>query len=639
MCGIVGIYNLAVRNENFPRSILEKMTNSLSHRGPDDAGFYIDTKIALGHRRLAILDLSKKGWQPMTDAKKGVFVVFNGEIYNFKEIRKTLMEKGYPFKSKSDTEVIVYSYLEWGIKCLDLFNGEFGLAIYDKLRGRLYVARDRLGIKPLYYALIDNRLIFASEIKAILRYPGYNQKLNYKAVSSYLSYRYPLGKETFFEGIYSLEPGCLLKVTNIVEKERYWNLRLDKRTKDRGEDYYLKKIKELLENSVKKRMISDVPLGAYLSGGLDSSAVVAIMSKHSPTPIKTFTIGFEEEGYNEFYYARLVAEKHHTLHQEITLSSQKYLKTTKELIKFKDAPLGVPNEVPLYLMSKELKKHITVVLSGEGADEIFGGYGRLFRSPFDYYRMKILGPIPFVQKFPFINTACKNLTKKYGRLKFKNKLDHFLSQYTYFPFNEKFGLFSENTKSRIEDDSWLFNLFRENFNRTKASYCRKIAYLFEKMHLPGLLQRVDICTMSNSVEARVPFVDHELVEFMINVPIKYKMKWRSKKNFLEALSLNSDQISENKDITKYILKKLMGTDLPEEVINRRKKGFPVPLDIWFRKDFVELAKKELLSDKAKIKEIFDRKKLTDWIALKDSKDFGQKLWMILNLEYFLREYF
>lgn len=641
MCGIVGFFDLKSKSK-ISDSTMRKMTDSLKHRGPDDSGIFYEPGVFLGHRRLSIIDLSKNGHQPMSDEKKEVWITFNGEIYNFQNVKDELSAKGYEFFSKSDTEVIIKAYQEWGIKCLERFNGMFAFALWDKGKKEFYLVRDRLGVKPLYYSMHDGRVIFSSEIKGILTYPKFKREPNIKAVSSYLSYRYALCEETLFKGIYQLLPGHFIRIRgdNNIVNEEYWDISVSDDCQDLGEDYYTQKVKDMVSEAVKKRLVSDVPVGAYLSGGLDSSIIVAVMSHLKPERLKTFTIGFKEEGFNEFEYSRKVAKMCNVDHKEILMSCEDYIKTLKELIRFKDLPLSVPNEVPIYLMSKELKKDITVVLSGEGADEIFGGYGRIFRSPFDYHRLKLCEKMPeFIKNFLF-----KGLAKKYGKKRFSDELSHFLYLYSYFPLEEKKQIFNTETDRTIEDDKELVSFFRKYFYKhNNLSYYDRIFYTFEKLHLPGLLGRMDNATMAASVEARTPFVDYELVEFMFSVPSKYKLKWKSFLSKIKSLTKTSDDISENLDITKYLLRKSFSKDLPEEILKRKKQGFPVPLDEWFKTELVSYAKDLLLKKDAKIKSIIDQENLKGWIEnnLKFGKDkqFGQKIWMLLNIELWMEEYF
>jgi asparagine synthase (glutamine-hydrolysing) len=631
MCGIAGIYNLK-EGRKISKTLLREMADSMKHRGPDDSGTEVFKNAALGNRRLAILDLSKKGHMPMHDGNGNIWITHNGEVYNYREIRHELSRRGHNFKSDSDTEVILRSYIEWKEKCLEKFNGMFAFALYDSRNNELFMARDRLGIKPLYYAKINGQFVFASEIKAILKHPKYKREINFRAVSSYLSYRYGLGDETMFKGINKLLPGHYLKIKGgKIDISEYWDIGFAKSNR-KSEAYYKTELRRLLEKSVKSRMISHVPVGAYLSGGLDSSIIVALMAKYSSKKVKTFSIGFKEEGFDEFSYARLVAKRYRTDHTEISVSMKDYLKSMKTLIRYKDLPLAVPNEVPIYLMSKQLKKHITVVLSGEGADEIFSGYGRIFRSPLDYKKLRIIYMLPgFLRKSLF-----RSFIGKYKNKKFNSEMEHFLYLYSYFPLREKMQIFNEKMKGAIRNDESTREIFRKCFYKCrKRPYYEKIWYVFEKLHLPGLLQRLDCPTMATSVEARVPYVDHELVEFMFTIPTGYKMRWKSFLHRIKSFNKTSDEISEINDTTKYILKESCKDLLPQEIVERSKKGFPVPLDEWF--DGISLAKKELLNKNSKIRMLVNQKNLERWLDSGNSK--GQKIWMLLNLEYWLRAYF
>ena len=300
MCGIVGIVNLE-NSKQVRIDLIREMADTMKHRGPDDSGAYVDDRIALGHRRLTIIDLTSLGRQPMFDITGRVGITFNGEIYNYQELRLELEKKGYQFQSQTDTEVILNAYIEYGIKCLDKFNGMFAFAIYDKKNKTVTLVRDRIGIKPLFYSFYDGKLIFASEIKAILKYPGFPSSVNINGLSSYLSYRYPIGEDTLFNKIKSLNPGYYLEVDGqIVKKYQYWEIPINENNEDQGEEFYINRLREIMASSVKYRMIADVPVGAYLSGGLDSSIIVALMSSFMESTVNTFTIGFNEEGYNEF---------------------------------------------------------------------------------------------------------------------------------------------------------------------------------------------------------------------------------------------------------------------------------------------------------------------------------------------------
>lgn len=644
MCGILGVVNLENRSPMNKKSF-SCMLDLLSHRGPDDSGIFSDENVIFGHRRLSILDLSSLGKQPMTSFSKDVCIIHNGEVYNFREIREELKKRGYKFRSSTDTEVILNAYIEYGIDCVNEFRGMFAFAIYDKSQKKVFVVRDRIGIKPLYYSVFDGKFIFSSEVKAILNYPNFPREEDVVGISSYLSYRYPIHDYTLFKKVKSLLPGHYVEIDICKKKftiKKYWDLPIVEYKEDKGEVFYVTKLKNLLIESVGYRMISDVPIGAYLSGGIDSSIVVALMSQLRGGPIKTFTIGFKEEGFNEFDYARKVADMYRTEHYEILLTAENYIEEMKKLIEYKDAPLGVANEPALYVMSKELKKYITVVLSGEGSDEIFGGYGRIFRSPFDYKRLKLLEKYEDLGSEEVIKLMKENLIRKYGYRKFQNEVDFFLFLYQYISWEEKETLFSKEFLSYLDKDKLLNEVFYDYFDRLKGlTTYEKFIWIFEKIHIVGLLHRVDTTTMATSVEARVPFVDHKVVEFAMTIPVKYKVKWKSFLHKLSASIYNTDQISEVYDIPKYILKKTFESDLPKEVVWRKKLGFPVPIHKWFGKTFRDFAKDIFLSHEARQRGIYNIKFLEQILngsEVEKNHKLGLKLWMLLNLELWFRKY-
>lgn len=633
MCGILASINFVnTEHQNRFKEALEL----LSHRGPDDIGFESFHNTLLGHTRLSIQDLSDAGHQPMYSENKDIALIFNGEIYNFLEIKEKLIKKGVCFATQTDTEVILQSYIAHGIDCINEFIGMFAIVLVDKRPSvnKTYVIRDRLGIKPLYFFQNGNNFIFSSEVKSILKLANQKFTLNKRTVSSYFGFRYSILDETFFEGINNLTPGTYLELTeNDVTEHRYWNLadHIDQ-SEDLGEEFYINRVRELMISAVKYRMISDVPFGAYLSGGVDSSLVTAIMSEHTDKPLKTFTIGFDEKGYNEFEYAQEVADMYNTSHTAITLNADGYFESLNELINFKDSPLSVPNEIPLYLMSKELKKHITVVLSGEGADEIFGGYGRIFRSADDYENQVSLNQDSISSK------AFKN---KYGCNRFESELDHFITNYSYTKPNLKSKILSKNIDWNPIEESLKTRFYKAFSEVDDASYQTKMMYTFETVHLQGLLARVDTTTMATAVEARVPFVDHRLVEFAFTIPNKYKLKWNSKDDEIEAKTKLSDAISEINDTPKYVLKKAAEHYLPHSVLYRKKMGFPVPLDKWFSGDFSELVKAALAYKENKAHHVIDSDFVLSLLEngnLSNDHSLAMKIWMVLNLFVFCEQY-
>jgi len=643
MCGILGRVNF--RKCAYTQSDFDKFNFALdlqSHRGPDGQGIFSGDGFILGHKRLSIIDLNSHSNQPMISRCGNYVLVFNGEIYNYLELKLDLLEKGHVFNTHSDTEVLLNSFIEYGIDCIDKFIGMFAFCILDKQKNETYLVRDRLGIKPLYYVQNDREVIFSSEIKSILAIDKSYIQLNRRAISSYMSFRYPILNDTFFQGVGSLPPAHYLKISNStnVEMVEYWSLRnsFKEQKNDKGEKYYLEKLRLLLDSAVEYRMVSDVPLGSFLSGGVDSSVITSVMSQKSNAPIKTYCIGFEEQGYHEFEYADIVSSKLKTDHREIVMSGDNYMEIMDELISYKDAPLSVPNEVPLFLMCKELKKDVTVVLSGEGADEIFGGYGRIFRSTNDYEKLKNIDNYNISDKEK--NKFCKSLLMKYATTEFSSELDHFMNIYSYTSYKEKCELLHSDCNLQ-DTESILYKKFLDYFDEIPdESYLNKMMYVFEKVHLLGLLHRVDTTSMAASVEARVPFVDHRLVEFAFTIPEKYKLKWTT--NDKTPFHLMSDEISEVCDTPKYILKKCYEGEIPDEVLHRKKVGFPVPLNTWLSGNFRKYAKDILLSDSANSRKIFNSKNIEKWIDndnLSQNHSDAMKIWMLINLELFCSKYF
>lgn len=598
MCGITGIYSL--NNLSDIEKRIDKMNFSIEHRGPDASGIYIHNNLALGHRRLSIIDTRAISNQPMHSNNEEWHIVFNGEIYNFLEIKVHL---DYVFKTNSDTEVIIAAIDTMGIEWfLERANGMFSIAIYNSVKNELFLVRDRLGIKPLYYYNDGEKLIFASEVKAILNSGLIEAVFNDLAVDEYLGNRYVRAPYTFFKDIFQVKPGEYVKITSDLKfrNVKYWSLP-DEFNFDTefDEASILEEFEKELRRSIEMRLIADVSLGTYLSGGVDSSLITAITALNSKSKVNTYTIGFEE--LNEFKYSEVIAEKYKTNHHEIILGKSDYMANWEKLICYKDAPLGVPNEIPLAVMSTELKEKITVVLSGEGADELLGGYGRIFRSPYDYENSE-------------------NESSFY---------DYFISKYEYVPRGMRDELINTPILYRSEFDKEISKRFSENSNE------ENVFKFFHDYHVKGLLQRVDMTTMQTAVEARVPFLDHRLIEFAYKkVPYDLKLRWLSSETKAKAASMCAEDYSEVLDTPKYLLKKLSYKYLPKDIIERKKVGFPVPLTEWF--DNLEELSRELLSNCSWLKIGV----LEDLIHRSKSENrAGQILWMFLNIEIFKINYF
>lgn len=649
MCGILGqikLQNDILRDTNkFVRSL-----NLLTHRGPDDSGIFVDENYIFGHRRLSIIDLSSSAKQPMFTNDEKVIIIFNGEIYNYKELKEDLIKEGYSFRTNSDTEVLLNGYHCFGMKFINRCIGMFAFAIYDKRINKSFIVRDRLGIKPLYFCEKNGRLTFSSEIKSILAFENISKELNLDAVSSYLSFRYPVLNDTFFKGIYSLQPGHYIEIENgKISTNKYWDpsVKFEEQEIDKGESYYIEELRSILQSSIQYRMISDVPIGTLLSGGIDSSVITAIMAEKSRSPIKTYTIGYDEEGYNEFNFAKMTSTKYQTDHHEIKSDVHAYFERLDKLIGFKDAPLSIPNEVAQYELATELKKDITVVLAGTGADEIFCGYGRIFRSVYDYERLHEFNSIiPQNKKESFY----QNFQDKYSKIDFPTELSHFMAIYSYTSLEKKKDLLHKSI-DLVNKEQKLEAKIQEYFNSASSGrYIDKMSYAFLKLHLPGILHHNDVTSMAASVELRVPYLDHRLVEFAFSVPIHYKLRWKSNNSKLESIHLMSDEISEQFDTPKYLLKKAYEAEVPQEVLYRKKIGFPVPLHVWLGGNFKPFIRDVLLSAKARNRKIYNTENLKKWFDMDiiqqhkgDSRTYQHslagKIWMLLNLEKFLQKYF
>ncbi|MEK7178760.1 MAG: asparagine synthase (glutamine-hydrolyzing) [Patescibacteria group bacterium] len=642
MCAIIGVLG-----KNLPsQEQFIKARDTMTHRGPDDAGVYYSPKegIALGHRRLSIIDLSTDGRQPMFSPDGALGIVFNGEIYNFRELREEL-KRFYKFRTKTDTEVILAAYARWGTESSKHLRGMFAFVIWDKKKEQLFLARDRLGIKPLYWSIHGGNFYFSSEIKGILVSSDMPRMLNMRSIPDYFSYRYPLGEKTFFEGVHSFPPGhwATVRRGRTPSVEQYWTLPVVVEKHDPGETVVLEATEKLLKDAVRSHMVSDVPVGAYLSGGLDSSTLVGLMAEMSPHPIKTFSIGFSEDGFNELEEARLVARHLGTDHTEILMNETEYIGLLPEVILHKDAPLHVPNEVPLYALSKELKKQVTVVLSGEGADELFGGYGRIFRSGYDFERMRGAGGVDGFSREEQ-ETLFSHLKQKYGNHSFADLVDHLLFQYPYTPYETTHSLLSERYFPLKKEEVLNREYVRHELEKAKGLHpSEQFMHLFQRIHLLGILGRLDNSSMGASVEGRVPFIDHAVVEYVSSLPIHYKMRWKSDEASRRARLLNSDEISDVEDTTKYLLRAIGKKFLPPDISNRKKIGFPVPLNAWVESSLKKTARDTLLSPDARSTPLYDRVTLNkllgdDGASAKSARFSGRDVWALLNIEFWMRAY-
>lgn len=638
MCGFFGIASPYPLPE--ARSVLEALTDRLAHRGPDDRGSYAEENVFLGHRRLSILDV-RGARQPMSAGEGRYVIVYNGELYNFREIRAELETRGRTFVTEGDTEVVLAAYVQWGPDCLTRFRGMFAFAIWDSERRELFLARDRLGIKPLYYALIEGRLVFASEMKAITHHPQFRREANLTALSSYLSFRTVVGENTVFAGLKTLPPGfTLLFSEGRLDVRRYWDIPSCVPKRDLGEAYYLDRLREMLSRIVERHLVSDVPVGAYLSGGVDSSLLVALMALHRSEPVKTFSVGFDVEGYDEGDHAELVSRHLGTDHRRLVVSADAFIEGMEAMIRHRDQPLSIPHESALLALSHDLRRDVTVCLSGEGADELFGGYGRVQRSPMDYGKLRIFHKLPRpLQDMIRASVSDPDLC---ARLAIEDDVGHFLHVYHWWPVAEKAGILGKSANRILDGDRAVRALCRQVFEDSGSGdpYDR-IFYFFEKVHLVNLLERLDVQSMAASVEARVPFVDHELVEFVSAIPLRHKMRWKSPVHMLRAVFTTSDRASEVLDINKYLLRKLADEHLPRRISRRKKLGFPAPLDAWLGGPLRSKAREVLLDDTTRRRGLFDMQALEGLLCETPGSEYdfhGKRVWMLMNVEMWFRSH-
>jgi len=620
MCGITGFCDF---NKKSNKQVLQNMTDVLHHRGPDDSGysFYENdyANIGLGHRRLSILDLSTHGHQPMKF--KEFEIVYNGEVYNFKEIRKELEKENYSFESDSDTEVILKAYHKWGIKAVDKFNGMFAIAIYDKKEEKLILIRDRIGKKPLYYSFDKDTFLFASELKSLMKYPNFNKIINKDSLNMFLFHGYITAPHSIFENIFKLEPGKYL-IFNLKNKKidikNYWSIKESFQNKlqyDENEKQLLERLDTTLTKAVKYRMISDVPIGAFLSGGYDSSLVSAIMQKLSSKPIETFTIGFEEKDFNEANYAKEVSNHLKTNHHELYLP----IKQSEELIfdipKYYDEPFADSSQIPTMLVSKLAKQKVTVALSGDGGDELFCGYGR-YETILDYQKYKFFSKIySQVNKVFDVDKVVSKIDRKFIKLGYLNTDNNIIN----------FGyLYSNFYLNNLVKETNYTNYNNKYFDIMNLSSNIQEKHMLQDMitYLPDdILVKVDRASMAYSLESRTPLLDYNVIELSINIPHKYKYK-------------NGDK--------KYLLKELTHNYIPKKIMDRPKKGFGIPIYKWLHNDLYYLIEKYLSNEYIFRQNIFNYailKVIIDRFKKENGDGYFERfIWHLIVFQLWYEEY-
>jgi len=625
MCGIVGFVNRDGRPAD--RGTLEAMNHAIVHRGPDDDGFYLSENVALAMRRLAIIDLAG-GKQPIHNADRTKWIVFNGEIYNYRELRCDLEALGHEFYTKSDTEVIIHLFDEYGVECLQHLRGMFAIAIWDETDKSLFLARDRVGKKPVLYSHQPNGdLIFGSEFAAVLTHPSVSREVDMQAIDSFMSYLCIPAPQTAFKQIRKLEPGHWLRwKAGEIELQRYWLPDFSKKIAITEEEAIVETTR-ILRESTKMRMISEVPLGAFLSGGVDSSVVVALMAQESEKPVKTFSIGFEEQDFSELKYAKRVAEHVGAEYHEFIVRPNA-LEVLPTLVEHYGEPYADSSAIPTYYVSRETRKHVTVALNGDGGDESFAGYERhmamqiaeLYRGiPLVLRKALIEGPVNLLPSSELKKTRIRDVQRFFNSANEDRAIRYFRWMSTFKPA-VKPDIYTAEFASAVDGyepshflDQW--------FARSNGSGVLDTTLLTDQMtYLPNdLLVKVDIASMANSLEARSPFLDHKLIEFAASLPEHLKMK---------------------RFRTKSLLKKVAERLVPSEVIYRRKMGFGVPVGRWFRAEMKDFVRGVLLSERSLKRGIIKPEAMRRYVDEHTDGRFDHafQIWSLLMLELWFQRF-
>ncbi len=617
MCGICGIYNYGT-NEPADSAALELSAQAMAHRGPDDAGSYRDASLGLGNRRLSIIDLPG-GHQPLANEDETIWITFNGEIYNFRELRQDLESRGHRFRTSTDTETIVHLYEEHGADCVERLRGMFAFALWDKRQRRLLLARDRIGIKPLFYRLEPGRITFASEVRALRNLSSQSLQIDPQSVYDFFGFRYVPAPRTLYRGVEKLLPAHLLIADpGGVRTRSYWDVPAE----DAGETAqtsgeYAEQVIACLKESVRLRLIADVPLGVFLSGGVDSSAVVAMMAQLGARPVRTFSVGFEEATYNELPFAAQIARRFRTEHTEIVLRPRDLADELPHLIAFRDEPLAETADIAVYQMARRAAQSVKVVLAGEGGDELFAGYPK-------YAADRLAGAVSalpqeatqaIIRSLPFSQRRAKIALEA---LSIADEAERSATWFASFTRQEREALFSPDFLKTV-DAAHPAHVFAHYLDQVRdRSPIKRMLYADLKVWLPdNLLMRGDQMTMAASIEERVPFLDHELVELAARIPGR-----------LLARGFRA----------KALLKRAVRPYLPAELLRRRKVGFTVPIGPWFRKPLKSLVADILLSPEAQSRGYFDAHHMETFVRehFDGVRDRQKQLWALLNFELWLR---
>lgn len=624
MCGIAGFIGVDRQVTGAQRErVLDRMCRVMTHRGPDDQGLMLKEAVALGMRRLSIIDLAG-GHQPISGCGGTVTVVFNGEIYNYRELQRELEARGHHFQTHSDTETIVHAYEEYGVACVDRLSGMFAFAVWDARARKLFVARDRVGKKPLYYTLTpDGVLLFASELKSLLEYPHLRREINAEAVDAYLTFGYVPDPLSIFRDIHKLPPGHFLTFADgAVAVQEYWDFPFAPAVgAHRSEDDYLEELRARLDEAVRVRLMSEVPLGAFLSGGVDSSAVVALMRRHMNQPVKTFSIGFHEDSYDELKYARLAAQHFETEHHEFIVTPD-ICDIVDDLVWHFDEPFADSSAIPTYMVSKLARQFVTVALSGDGGDELFAGYTRY---AIDRQRRGFARLPRFVRR-GLMQPLSRHLPHgAWGRNYLHNIAldahDRYIDSVSLFTSLNKRSLYTGDFRAQLDGKHLATAQFRDYAARIRTGEpLDALLYLDSKTYLPGdILTKVDRMSMAVSLEARAPLLDHHLIEFVTRIPAAFKMPGQE---------------------TKHIFKRALEGLVPEEILRRPKQGFGVPLDQWINKQLRTRMHETLTEARTRTRGYVEPAYVNTLLAEHERgrRDHAGSLWALLMLELWHRTF-
>ncbi len=613
MCGVCGIIE-DDRSAAIDRVLLDRMTDSLEHRGPDGRGTFIDGGVGLGHRRLSIIDLDS-GDQPIYNEDRSIVVVYNGEIYNYKELRADLQSRGHQFRTQSDTEVIVHLYEQYGDDCVNHLNGMFAFVLWDTNRRRLFAARDRLGEKPLYYCCRPRRLLIGSELKTLLEDQSVPRELDLLALDDYLAYGYVPAPRTIFQGVWKLAPAhCLVWDQGRVTTRRYWSISFPDRPR-RSEEDYVEELRELLHDAIRLRLRSDVPVAAFLSGGMDSNLVVAMASQLLERPMQTFSVGFGETDYNELHLARLTASRYHTDHHEIIVDDAN-VSVLPELVEHYDEPFADPSMIPTFYIAREASRFVKVCLTGDGGDEVFAGYPQYV----DALRYAKVNQIPACVRRAVLGSVAALLPdhvrgKGLMRRLSVSAASRYQRQVGVLDVHERRALLQPDIARSVCRDAALFEEHFAGNHLDVVSRCQKVD---QNTYLPeDILVKLDRATMKNSLEGRIPLLDHRLVELVNAMPSDMKIRGGTQK---------------------YILRRLADGVVPPEIIAGPKRGFGIPLKYWLRGDLKSFARDLLLSSRSRSDRFLQRRAVERLLDSHDrqGRDLSDRIWALLVLEQWCR---